>query len=263
MNRSFRNNNKVVVLREYCDDIPTRLNDILEYLYNIETLMSDNIQNRIKFARGQISWSPDNFIYTIDRDRLLSTNENLDAITKIIDDAKNTNSNLYAVVYDVVDDSKMSPILSNPRLHIPVLTPIPCKQLIFEHNKFIIIESSKPGYEIVDNSELIHFDNNEHVDPEYTGSFYSKYMCPSFTRDVPSDTFRPEGLYVLDEDVDKIQPTLDYINERMIKCCDCKKSFYLDDNYRQWFDDRKMPYPKRCKLCVDQRRHRVEETKHE
>ena len=262
MNRSFRNNNKVVVLREYCEDVPTRLNDILEYLYDIETLMSDNIEKRIKYARGQLSYSPGNYIFTIDSDKVLSTNENLDAIIKIIDDAKNTNSNLYAVVYDIVDDSRMSPILSNPRLHIPVLTPIPCKQLIFEHNKFIIIESSKPGYEIVDNSELIHFDNNEHVDPN-TSSFYSKYMCPAFTRDVPSDTFRPDGLYVLDEDVDKIQPTLDYINKRMIKCIDCKKSFYLDDNYRQWFDDRKMPYPKRCKMCVDQRRHRVEETKHE
>lgn len=262
MNRSFRNNNKVVVIREYCDDVPTRVNDILEYLYDIENLMSDNIQKRINFARGLSTWSPDNFIRTCDGDYILSTNENLNAIIKIIDDAKNINSNLYAVVYDVVDDSLIHPILSNPRLYIPVLTPIPCKQLIFEHNKFQIIESSKPGYEIVDNSELIHFDNNEHVDPNTT-SFYSKYMCPAFTRDVPSDTFRPDGLYVLDEDADKIQPMLDHINKRMIKCIDCKKSFYLDDNYRQWFDDRKMPYPKRCKLCVDQRRHRLEESKHE
>lgn len=262
MNRSFRNNNKVVVIREYCDDVPSRVNDILEYLYNIEDLMSDNIQKRINFARGLSTWSPDNFIRTCDGDYILSTNENLNAIIKIIDDAKNTNSNLYAVVYDVGDGSSINPILSNPRLHIPVLTPIPCKQLIFEHNKFQIIESSKPGYEIVDNSELIHFDNNEHVNPNTT-SFYSKYMCPTFTRDVPSDTFRPDGLYVLDEDADKIQPMLDHINKRMIKCIDCKKSFYLDDNYRQWFDDRKMPYPKRCKLCVDQRRHRLEESKHE
>lgn len=88
MNRSFRNNNKVVVIREYCDDIPTRLNDILEYLYDIESDMSDNIEKRIKFARGQLSYSPDNCIFTIDRDKVLSTNENLDAITKIIDDAK-------------------------------------------------------------------------------------------------------------------------------------------------------------------------------
>ena len=50
MNRSFRNNNKVVVIREYCDDVPSRVNDILEYLYNIEDLMSDNIQKRINWS---------------------------------------------------------------------------------------------------------------------------------------------------------------------------------------------------------------------
>ena len=262
MNKIIPTDDKVFVIREYCDaeDVePNAENDILEYLYDIRDILKEGIyRQRSRVLQEVHDKDPyhESLKYDISHYRLHPeyhlriSNKNLNKIDEIIYKVRSSDKRMFAVVWTLE-----RAVLSEPRLVTMFHPRVKLFNICFDQKRLFhlsekihkaiavsFIDEENDRYTEVKIMDDCHY--KEHYD------FWN--VRGILTSSKSAMLINKEANYIYteaDSNLDNIREGLASINEDIIRCKDCGNYFLLGHNEKCWYADKGLIAPKRCPSC--------------
>ena len=264
MNKIISTDDKVFVIREYCDaeDVkPDASNDILEYLYDIKDILEEGIDRQRARVLQEVhnknsyheSLKQDISRYRLHPEyHLRISHKNLNKIDEIIYKVRSSDKGMLAVVWTLE-----RAVLSEPRL-------VNMWRLWRSYlNLFNICFDQKRLFHLSDKphqANAVSFidENDRYTEVKILDDcHYKKHYDFWNVRDIltPSKSAmlinkEANCIYTeADSNLDNIREGLASINEDIIRCKDCGNYFLLGYREKCWYADKGLVAPKRCPSC--------------
>ena len=262
MNKIIPTDDKVFVIREYCDaeDVkPDALNDILEYLYDIRDILEEGVGKQymrlLQEVHNKNSYH-ESLKHDFSRYRLHPgyclriSHKTLNQIDEIIDKVRGSDKGMFAVVW-----TRERAILSEPRLVSMLHSYLNIYNICFDQKRLFHL-SDKPHQ--ANAVSFIDDENDRYTEVRILDDYHCKEHYDFWNvRDIltPSKSAmlinkEANCIYTeADSNLDNIREGLASINEDIIRCKDCGNYFLLGHNEKCWYAAKGLVTPKRCPSC--------------
>lgn len=262
MNKIIPTDDKVFVIREYCDaeDVePDASNDILEYLYDIRDILTEGIDRQrsrlLQEVHDKNSYH-ESLKYDISQYRLHPeyhlriSHKTLNKINEIIDKVRGSDKGMFAVVW-----TRERAILSEPRLVTMLHSYVKLFNICFDQKRLFHLSEKIHKANAV---SFIDEENDRYTEVKIMDDYHCREHYDFWnvrgilTPSKSAMLINKEANYIYteaDSNLDNIREGLASINEDIIRCKDCGNYFLLGYNEKCWYADKGLVAPKRCLSC--------------